>query len=611
MERWVSGGYEGVPTKDQSHFLDSVMQMNRQRTVISVQRLWGVALLLGLLLCGASAAQDDALPQPRGLDRAGIYALRQIDPNLTGQGVSFGIVCRSVTYRENEPQNDYRPNINHTCFENAKISFGDDGSPEAAVSAHSTAICSILFGQDSQGSTPFLGSFLYQGVAPEAEGNFYEMLHFGKEYVFDQVAPPVDLISASFGFQFENWWTRGVESLAEHEGLLVVASVGNGTEASDPPLYPGAGSNALGVGVVSSVKTGDPATDLTHFALAYPERSTLGPTEDGRSKPDLIAPGNCLVAATDDSRDYSMSGDWSSFSSPVAAGTAGLLVQAAKEDPNLGDVLSPQGGNCLLKAILMNSATKLPFWHKGRLSTDDDREAPLDLVQGAGMVNAVAAYELLKAGSAESGDVASTGWDLTELDAADGGLPNVYRLTINEPVGKVLTATLVWNRHYSQVYPFERIPGSDTDLRVEVWAIDPTNSSNDLLLDYCDSRVDNVEHIYIPTLPDYRVYELVISHSNHDEAKVSKALERYALAWSVTEQSDADNILWHDLNADGLVDDADFKIILNNKVAGELSPDAYLIGDVNTDGVIDASDLQVLVSNRNRKADWRTENVTN
>lgn len=605
-------GDTGVPTGDFGHFFGLVTKMGTGRAANKFGRLWGVALMLVVLTFGSAArGQETVELQPRGLDRAGIYALRQVAPELTGRDVSFGIVCRSVTYADGEPQNDYRPNIDHTCFRNANLHFGDDGSPIASVSAHATAVCSILFGDDAQGATPFVGPFLYQGVAPEADGYFYELLHFGTEYINEQVAPPVDILSASFGFQLENWWTRGVEAMAEHQGLLVVASVGNGTEASDPPLYPGAGSNALGIGVVSSVKTGDPATDLTHFTLAYPERSTLGPTEDGRCKPDLIAPGNCLVAAADDSRGYSASGDWSSFSAPVAAGVAGLLIQAGKDDPELSDVLSPEGGNCLLKAILMNSATKLPFWHKGRVSTEDDEEAPLDLVQGAGMVNAVAAYELLKSGSARAGDVAPVGWDLADLEAADGGLPNVYRLTVDEPVGKVITATLVWNRHYSQAYPFERIPGSDTDLRVEVWAIDPTNSSNDQFLVSSDSAVDNVEHIYIPTLPEYRIYELVISHSGRDNDEISKAAERYALAWTVTEQTGADNILWHDLNADGIVDDADFKIMLDNKVAAELSPDAYLLGDVNTDGVIDASDLQILVADRNRKAEWRIDGVAN
>ena len=72
---------------------------------------------MGLLATSASAqAEPDSslLLQPQGLSRAGIYALREVDPSLTGQGVRMGVVCRSVTYDENgEPQNDYQPNIEH------------------------------------------------------------------------------------------------------------------------------------------------------------------------------------------------------------------------------------------------------------------------------------------------------------------------------------------------------------------------------------------------------------------------------------------------------------------------------------------------------------------
>ena len=579
------------------------MRKSLEKTAIRVSRLWGVALLAGLLATvGAAQSLEASLLQPQGLDRVGIYALREMAPNLTGADVRFAILCRSITHQNGEPQNDYLPNTKHACFAGAQLRFAETGG----ISAHSTAVCSILFGEDLDGTAPYLGSFLYEGAVPAAQGYVFEYQRFGAQHVFPQAKPAVDVITASFGFQFENWWTRGVEALAEHEGLPVVASVGNGSNASDPPLYPGAGSNIIGVGVVSSVKTGNPAMDLMHFALAYPERSTLGPTDDGRCKPDLIAPGNCLVADVDDDRAYTTSGDWSSFATPVTAGVIGLLVQAAKEDKKLEAVLSPKGGSCALKTILMSSATKLPFWHKGRLSTEDDREAPLDLIQGAGMVNAVGAYQLLTAGRNQPGDVASAGWDLNQLEA-DDGLPQVYRMVVEEPAGKVLTATLAWNRHYSREYPFERIEGTDSDLRIEVYAIDPENSGNDQWLDSCDSKLDNVEHIHIPILPEYNTYELVVSYGDMK----NPVSERYAVAWTVGEKPDGDDILWHDLNVDGIVDDADFAIFLKNRNLGFTSPDAYVIGDVNTDGAIDGSDLERLSANRNRTADWRAATATN
>ena len=67
-------------------------------------------LVLGLIACLATLstptsdtdtyedAQTDKMLQPQGLDHVGIYALRQIDPSLTGAGVKFAVICRSFNY---------------------------------------------------------------------------------------------------------------------------------------------------------------------------------------------------------------------------------------------------------------------------------------------------------------------------------------------------------------------------------------------------------------------------------------------------------------------------------------------------------------------------------
>jgi len=581
-----------------------------KKTTILAWRLW-VVTLLAAAVAGTALGQESSARQPQALDWAGIYTLRQSDPNLTGAGVRIGVICRSLTYDQNgQPQNDYQPNLRHSCLQNAELRFHDDAIDTPGVSAHSTAICSILFGDDARATAPYLDPFLYQGAVPAAEGRVYEFWHFVKEHVFTQKMPAVDLVTASFGQPLEDWWTRGIEALIEHEGLVFVASIGNGSNASDPPFYPGAGANAIGVGVVSSVNAGDAATKLAHFALAYPEESSVGPTEDGRCKPDLIAPGNCLVAETDGDQGYTMGGNWSSFSTPVAAGVVGLLVQTAKQDANLSPVLSAQGGNCAWKAILMSSATKLPYWHKGRLSPEDDHEAPLDYAQGAGMVNAVRAHQLLKAGQGKPGEVSTTGWDLNQLDVVQTP-QQVYRIIVDEPAGKVLTATLAWNRHYRKEYPFKRASDSDGDLRLEVWAIDPANPNNDLLLDYSDSRVDNVEHICVETLADRTQYEIVVSYGNPDGGTAAAVSERYALAWNVAEKPADESIFWHDLNADGIVNEQDLGILMDNLIKGSKAPEAYIMGDVNMDGVIDAKDVEAMIAFRNRKAEWHTDSTVN
>ena len=554
---------------------------------------------------GFDGLQPEDLLHPQGLQHTGIYALRQIDTNLTGAGVKFGVICRSITYIDDEPQNDYRPDVRHNCFRNSGLtSQHPDGSMQD-ISPHSTAICSILFGEDPSAFHPDIGQFYYEGATPRAQAEVHELWNFVLKHVYAKEPLDADILTASFGIEFEYPWTRGIELLAESYGTVVVASIGNGADSHNPVLYPAAGANVIGVGVVDSVNSEDIATNLAYFALAYPEHSSSGPTGNGRCKPDLVAPGNCLVAEVNEPNRYEPTGNWSSYSTPIVAGAAGLLIQKAKEDPDLSLAISPDGGNCVIKALLMNSATKLPFWHKGWLHTDDDYSAPLDYVQGAGMLNTVGAYEHLIAGLYGPGDVPTTGWDLNLLDKT-AVAEHSYEITILEPSQSYITATLVWNRHYNDTFPFEPAPEKNSNLRLELRAVDPANSDNDHLIDYSDSKLDNLEHIYFPADPNYVRYKIVIRFSDDENQQISALSQRYGFAWNVGEPEETKNIFWYDLNADGIVDDLDFTVMLNNLAESAKSNESYVLGDIKSDGVINSDDVEALFQEiRNgRRADW-------
>ncbi len=573
---------------------------------------YGLITCLAVLLipfktaAAINGSQADRLLQPQGLERVGVYALRQIEPGLTGDGVKFAVICRSFTYIDGEPQNDYRPNIGHNCFKTSRFTFFDQGVLPAGFSPHSTSICSILFGEDPESYNSSIGPFYYQGTTPQAQADIYEFWNFVSNNVFYNTPPDADIITASIGMQFEDWWTRGIESLVEQYGVIVVAGIGNGANSYDPVLYPGACANVIGVGVINSVNTDDPATSLANFALAYPENSSNGPTASGRCKPDIIAPGNCLAADANEPNRYEPTGNWSSFSTPIVSGTIGLLVQKAKQERDLRPAVSPKGGNCVIKAILLNSATKLPYWHKGRLQADDDHTAPLDYIQGAGMLNAVGAYANLVAGISRPGPVSSTGWDLNAMNK-NAAVENNYRFIIDEPDGKFITATIAWNKHYSNQYPFEPIPEKDSNLRLELWAIDPGNPNNNYLLDYSDSSIDNIEHIYAATDPEYTNYEVIVSFSEDSNPAMNTTLQQYGLAWRTSNKEENDDIFWYDLYADGIVDESDFTVLLNNLSDGTLSPDKYQFGDINTDGVVDVNDLKILMTKTNQQAAWRAK----
>ncbi len=574
--------------------------------VVLTLLIWAGGFSKGDVLADSEYPESQKQLQPQALNAVGVYELRRMDPNLTGKGVNLALISRSFTYVDDKPQNDYRPNTEHRCLQGSQISFYDAHNLPAGISPHSTSVCSVLLGKDPNAFNSQLGNIYYQGAVPDAKLDVYEFRHFLINNVFGQSPPEADIVIACIGSQFEDWWTRGIESLAQQYGITIIAGIGNGLNVYDPPLYPAASANVIGVGVVDSVNSQKLETNLKNFALAYPEHSTCGPTIDERCKPDIVAPGNCLVADSNNTKQYKPAGNWTSFATPVVAGIAALLVQKAGEDPNLSPAVSSKSANCLIKAILLNSAKKLPFWHKGKISTDDDHVAVLDYIQGAGMVNATNAYQHLIAGQNKPGEVPEIGWDLNRLPKSKT-LAKLYRLTINKPEDKFITATLVWNKHYNSTYPFEPQPQMDADLRLELWAVNPDNPDDHYLLDYSDSNTDNLEHIYTQADPNYTSYEIVVLNKEFDEPDRLQQIQHFAIAWNVSASQQTEGILLYDLNADGIVNESDVKKLFENRINSAKSPDMYFIGDINANGIFDINDFKTLMDNMNRSADWYEE----
>ncbi|RKY10280.1 MAG: hypothetical protein DRP65_06865 [Planctomycetota bacterium] len=560
------------------------------------------AAVVAMILCTAPAVGAFEDFQPAALDYAGIYSLWETDPALAGHGVTIAAVCRSFTYLQNIPLNDYRLNMQHQCFSDSNVGFVDGLGLEPGISEHSTAIGAVLVGRDPNAYHPQLGYFQYAGAAPEVQLDVYEFWRFIVNHVFGGKPLEADILTMSVGSAFDDWWTRGINHIADANGLIVVASVGNGSDVFDPPLYPGAGANVIGVGVVDSVKTDKLSRNLSEFSLPHAEHSSIGPTYDRRCKPDIVAGGNCVVPDANSNSRYVITGDWSSFAAPIVAGTTSLLVQKAKSEPALYPAVAPDGGNCVIKAILMNSAAKLPYWHKGAADKADDHYVSLDYIQGAGVLNAQGAYEQLVAGQGPAGDAGPIGWDNSTIENTGSGA-NVYRFRMPEIHDKLITATLVWNRHYEDRYPFAALTEADSDLRLELWAVDPNDPEAGYLLDYSDSISDNVEHIYCAADPNYSTYELIVTFSNPADSDVlNPALERYGLAWRTDEADTTENIYWYDLNYDGSIDVMDFTTLLKNLNSPADTEAGYLLGDINMDGMIDIKDVVILMEHMSPKS---------
>ena len=551
-----------------------------------------LAVVAGLAVGLACAAEATGTIQPEAVGFVGVYRLRDLEPGLTGEGLRVGVLAPSRTYLNNQPQNDYQPDCSHPCLASAQIAMHDNRKAAPGLCPHTTAVCSILVGQDQGGSMPGLGRFSYQGVIPKAQLDVYELWHFLTRPLLQRASPGLDLLTISGGSDFEEWWTRALEAMAE-DGVVVVASIGNGSDSLHPPLYPGAAPNVIAVGMVDPVRSEDLAVATSNFWLVQPEHSSCGPTADGRCKPDLVAPGTCIVPSSSDDGRYELASSGSSFATPIVAGIAGILIQKARQEPALAAALSPRTCAPLLKAILLNSAVKLPHWHKGRIGLDDDHQVPLDYAQGAGLVDAIGAYSQLVSGRFGPGVVPPTGWDVAQIDRANGQVL-VYQFDLEAASGQVITATLAWNCHYEHAYPFNRLVERTSDLRLELWAIDPARPQRDVLIDLSDSPVDNVEHIHAKADGRYSRYQLVVTWSDRGQSVARQ--EPFAIAWRTAVARTDSRIAWEDLNGDGVVDQKDYTRLIQNWVTSLRSPGRYTIGDLNADGRIDQQDLEILGS---------------
>lgn len=146
----------------------------------------------------------------------------------------------------------------------------------------------------------------------------------------------VDVINTSLGyFDYDNssyshtynemdgkttFITRGAD-IAFSRGMIVVVSAGNEGATTNPHIAaPADGVSVLTVGAVNVTKT------VTGF-------SSIGPSYDGRIKPDVMAQGQMAVLS--DASGNIVTANGTSFSSPITAGLVASLWQAFPNKTNV------------------------------------------------------------------------------------------------------------------------------------------------------------------------------------------------------------------------------------------------------------------------------------
>ena len=193
-----------------------------------------------------------------------------------------------------------------------------------------------------------IGGFLqdeFVGTAPQASFYFFVTEYTPTETPAEEAwwvealersdSLGVDVVNTSLGYRsFDNpnydysyedldgqttFSARGA-NIAFDKGMILVTSAGNGGNTSFPTVgTPGDSPGTLTVGAVNS--NGN-----------YAYFSSIGPTVDGRIKPDVMAQGaSAAVISTSGGVDSS---NGTSFSSPIMAGVVTCLWQSRPEVPN-------------------------------------------------------------------------------------------------------------------------------------------------------------------------------------------------------------------------------------------------------------------------------------
>ena len=255
---------------------------------------------LGLALSAASAARGS------DLDTVGITALRAVRPDLVGTGVSVAQVEATTYNNPNDPMGTmpYDPQFDADNFEvnpsinpNTAITyvnkFGTATTTFTQVqeSGHADLVATNLFGTTT-GAAPGVTVVSYN------VNTFVDNVIFAPSAIQLPLAPAgaaaVRVVNQSFIFTNLNTDdTNAINQLYDdyvvNNNVVIATAVGN--------------SGGIQV----------PATAYNVIAVGDSDGGTsVGPTSDGRSKPDIAAPGG-----------------ETSFSTPYVTGIAAILIQAA------------------------------------------------------------------------------------------------------------------------------------------------------------------------------------------------------------------------------------------------------------------------------------------
>lgn len=339
--------------------------------------------------------------------------------------------------------------------------------------------------------------------------------------------PEAKIHSASWGSTVNAYTTQARnfdQYMYDNDEFLIVVAAGNSGNGDAPNTVgtPATAKNIIAVGAHHNAGTSTPSRGLGPSYIA--DFSSRGPTLDGRTKPDILAPGKAVLSAgalpnvvggcdpekapgANERRDGLLSIQGTSMATPVVSGTAAIIRQyfqdgyyptGVKTEPAI--VTNPSG--TLIKAVLMNGAQWLRGVDNGGNGVTPIRQ--YDNNQNFGRLSLQDSVYL--PGKTE---VQITAFDRKVVGDQSSVTENV---TINKSDGCVydrLAVTLVWAEPGSSPFCTSCVL-NDLDLRVEM-ADGRTFYPNGL---QGPDRNNNAERVIVEGVKDGDVATIIVTGYN-------------------------------------------------------------------------------------------------
>ncbi|WP_329222852.1 S8 family serine peptidase [Streptomyces sp. NBC_01485] len=237
--------------------------------------------------------------------------------------------------------------------------------------------------------------------------------------------------------------------------------------------------------------------------------SSRGPTQEGRIKPDIVAPGTSIlsthsrVAGPDEDFGVSSDPDYfflsgTSMATPLVAGCVAVLRETLVKNG------TPDPSAALLKAMLINGAQELP----GQYDPSEAGPSPNNN-SGFGLVNLE--HSIILPGA---GDRAG----FTDAGELDQGEERSFRITVPQGADHALKITLVWTD------PPGAALQNDLDLIVRAGG---RERHGNMGTGPGFDRVNNVEQVNWEGIPAGDAEVVVRAH------RITVFAQPYALAWRV------------------------------------------------------------------------------